>query len=46
VGLSIEAVYHHCMGTKADAAALERELAARFYRALYSQQGEGGEERL
>ncbi len=45
MGLSIEAVYHHCMGTKADAA-LERELAARFYRALYSQQGEGGEERL
>jgi len=46
VGLSIEAVYHHCVGTKADAAALEQELAARFYRVLYSQQGEGGEERL
>jgi len=46
VGLSLEAVYHHCVGTKADAAALERELGARFYRALYSQQGEGGEERL
>ncbi len=44
VGLSIEAVYHHCVGTKADAAALERELAARFYRALYSQEEDGGEE--
>jgi len=44
VGLSIEAVYHHCVGTKAEAAALERLLAARFYRALYGQEGEGGEE--
>ncbi len=35
VGLSIEAVYHHCVGTKAEAATLELELAARFYRALY-----------
>ena len=38
VGLSIEAVYHHCVGTKAEAAALERELAARFYHALYGQE--------
>jgi len=45
VGLSIEAVYHCCVGTKAEAAALERLLAARFYRALYSQQEDGGEER-
>ncbi len=45
VGLSIEAVYHHCVGTKAAAAALERELTARFYRALYGQEGDGGEER-
>ncbi len=44
VGLSIEAVYHHCVGTKAEAAALERELAARFYRALYGQEEDGGEE--
>ncbi len=44
VGLSIEAVYHHCVGTKAEAAALERELAARFYRALYGQEEEGGQE--
>ncbi len=43
VGLSAEAVYHHCVGTKAAAAALERLLAARFYRALYSQE-DGGEE--
>jgi len=43
VGLSVEAVYHHCVGTKA-AAALERELAARFYRALYGQEEDGGEE--
>ena len=41
VGLSIEAVYHHCVGTKAEAAALELELAARFYRALYGQEEEG-----
>ncbi len=38
VGLSIEAVYHHCVGTKAQAAALEQLLAARFYRALYGQE--------
>ena len=44
VGLSIEAVYHHCVGTKAEAAALERELAARFYRALYGQEEDGREE--
>jgi len=44
VGLSIEAVYHHCVGTKAEAAALEQELAARFYRALYGQEEDGGEE--
>jgi len=44
VGLSIEAVYHHCVGTKAEAAALERLLAARFYRALYGQEEDGGEE--
>jgi len=44
VGLSIEAVYHHCVGTKADASALERELAARFYRALYGHEEDGGEE--
>jgi len=44
VGLSIEAVYHHCVGTKAEAAALERLLAARFYRALYGQAEDGGEE--
>ncbi len=43
MGLSIEAVYHHCVGTKAEAAALERELAARFYRALYGQEGGRGE---
>ena len=44
VGLSVEAVYHHCVGTKAAAAALERLLAARFYRALYSPEEDGGEE--
>jgi len=44
VGLSVEAVYHHCVGTKAAAAALERELAARFYRALYGQEEDGREE--
>jgi len=44
VGLSIEAVYHHCVGTKAEAAALERLLAARFYRALYGQEEDEGEE--
>ncbi len=38
VGFSIEAVYHRCVGTKAEAAALERELAARFYCALYGQE--------
>jgi len=43
VGLSIEAVYHHCAGTKAEAAALERLLAARFYRALYGQEKDGEE---
>ena len=43
VGLSIEAVYHYCVGTKAEAAALERLLAARFYRALYGQEEDGGE---
>jgi len=43
VGFSIEAVYHHCVGTKGDAAALERELAARFYRALYGQEEDGEE---
>ncbi len=44
VGFSIEAVYHHCVGTKAAAAALEHELAARFYRALYGQEEGRGEE--
>ncbi len=44
VGLSIEAVYHCCVGTKTVAAALERELTARFYRALYGQEEDGGEE--
>ncbi len=44
VGLSIEAVYHHCVGTKAEAAALERLLAARFYRALYGPEEDGEEE--
>ena len=44
VGLSIEAVYHHGVGTKADAAALERELAARFYLGLYGPEEDGGEE--
>jgi len=45
IGLSTEAVYHRCVGTKAEAAALEQELAARFYRALYGQEGDRGEER-
>ncbi len=44
VGLSVEAVYHRCVGTKAEAAALERLLAARFYRALYGPEEDGGEE--
>ncbi len=35
VGLSAEALYHRCVGTTDDAQALEQDLAARFYRALY-----------
>jgi len=44
VGLSIEAVCHHCVVTKAEAAALERLLAERFYRALYGPEEDGEEE--
>jgi len=43
VGLSVEAVYHHCVGAKTEAAALERELATRFYRALYGREEDGEE---
>ena len=41
VGLSAEALYRRCVATEADARALELELAARFYRALYSQKRGG-----
>jgi len=34
-GLGLHPLYRHCVETKADAQALELELAARFYRALY-----------
>jgi len=44
IGLSPDGLYRHCVGTKAEATALERELAARFYRALYGQKRDGGEE--
>jgi len=43
IGLSPEGLYRHCVCTKADAAALELELAARFYRALYGQEEGRGE---
>jgi len=43
IGLSPEGLYRHCVGTKAEAAALERLLAARFYRALYGQEEDGRE---
>jgi len=43
IGLSPEGLYRHCVGTKAAAETLERELAARFYRALYGQEGGRGE---
>ena len=43
IGLSPEGLYHHCVGTKDAAQALERELAACFYRALYGQEGDRGE---
>jgi len=44
IGLSPEGLYRYCVGTKGDAVALEHELAARFYRALYGQEGGRGEE--
>jgi len=43
IGLSPEGLYRHCVGTKAAAAALEHELAARFYRALYGPEEGRGE---
>ena len=43
IGLSPEGLYHHCVGTKDAAQALERELAACFSRALYGQEGDRGE---
>ena len=44
IGLSPEGLYRSCVRTKGDAVALEHELAARFYRALYGQEGGRGEE--
>jgi len=44
IGLSPEGLYRYCVGTTADVQALEHELAARFYRALYGQEEDGGEE--
>jgi len=38
IGLSPEGLYRHCVGTKVAAEALELELAARFYGALYGQE--------
>jgi len=43
IGLSPEGLYRSCVGTKGDAEALELELAARFYRALYGREEDGGE---
>jgi len=43
IRLSPQGLYRHCVETKAAAQALERELAARFYRALYGQEGGRGE---